>query len=113
MSAPTLTIGLVMEARRKIVSGCIGRPRLDVAQTDAGQLGHLVPSRDERHGPGDLAALDATGNVRTGALEGLRRESSLLSRLHGPSLAPATRAATRTVSRYSSMASVAWSPTPP
>ena len=74
--------------------------RLDVAKTDAGQLRHVVISRDEHHRPGDLTALDAAGNVCARALECRRRQSNLLSRLHGPSLtAVETGAARRTARR--------------
>src|SRR5450759_2342134 len=53
----------------------------DVAMADAGELGYLVMSRDEHHGPGDLASLDASSDVRAGALKPWARQSHVLGGL--------------------------------
>jgi hypothetical protein len=42
---------------------------LDVAQADAGELRDLIMSRDEHDGPGDLASLDAAGNICAGTFQ--------------------------------------------
>ena len=51
----------------------------DVALADAGELGHLVMSRDEHDGPGDLASLNASSDVRAGALKPWARQAHVLS----------------------------------
>ena len=50
----------------------------DVALADAGELGHLVMSCHQHDGPGDLASLDASSDVRAGALKPWARQAHVL-----------------------------------
>ena len=87
MAAATVT-GLVIEAMRKIVSRCIGRPRVDVAVAELVDLQHVTRLPHQGDGAGEQAGVDRLADGRLITVELHRRQRTEVVKFSGARLAP-------------------------